>query len=119
MYAVVEAGGRQVELTAGKYVDIDMVSGESDQKFVFEKVLMIVDGDKSIVGKPFIEGATVTGRVIDHVKDKKIIVYKYRPKKGTRKRTGHRQHHTRIFVSSIEVKDKVLSEAKDTYKKQD
>ncbi|MBY0357808.1 MAG: 50S ribosomal protein L21 [Candidatus Obscuribacterales bacterium] len=117
MYAVVEAGGRQVELTAGRFVDIDMVSAESDQEFVFDKVLMIVDGDKSVVGKPYIEGAQVTGRVIDHVRDKKITVYKYRPKKGTRKRTGHRQHHTRVFVSSIKVKEKVLSEAKDTYKK--
>lgn len=117
MYAVIEAGGRQVELTAGRFVDIDMVAAETDQEFVFEKVLMIVDGDKSMVGTPFIEGAKVTGRVIDHIRDKKITVYKYRAKKGTRKRTGHRQHHTRVFVSAIQLKDKVLCEAKDTYKK--
>lgn len=118
MYAVVEAGGRQVELTAGRFVEIDMVAAESDQKYVFEKVLMIVNGADSVVGKPFIEGAKVTGKVIDHVKDKKLVVYKYRPKKGTRKRTGHRQHHTRVFISKIEVGGKVVAEAKDEYKKQ-
>ncbi|MBX9687561.1 MAG: 50S ribosomal protein L21 [Candidatus Obscuribacterales bacterium] len=113
MYAVVEAGGRQVELTAGKFVEIDMVAAESNQEFVFDKVLMIVDGGDSVLGTPYVAGAKVTGRVIDHVRDKKLVVYKYRPKKGTRKRTGHRQHHTRVFISKIEVGSKVLAEAKD------
>jgi large subunit ribosomal protein L21 len=79
---------------------------------------MIVNGADSVVGKPFIEGAKVTGKVIDHVRDKKLVVYKYRAKKGTRKRTGHRQHHTRVFISKIEVGGKVVAEAKDEYKKQ-
>lgn len=116
MYAVVEAGGRQFELSPGRFVDIDMVAAESDQEFVFEKVIMIVDGDKSLVGKPFVEGAKVSGRVVDHIRDKKLVVYKYRPKKGTRKRTGHRQYHTRVFINSIQVNDKVVAEAKDNYK---
>lgn len=113
MYAVVEAGGRQVELSTGRYVEIDMVAAESNQEYVFDKVLMIVDGASSQLGTPYLEGAKVTGRVIDHVRDKKLIVYKYRPKKGTRKRTGHRQHHTRVFINKIELGGKVLSEAKD------
>jgi len=117
MYAVVEAGGRQVELTAGRYVEIDMVAAESDQEFVFDKVLMIVDGANSVLGTPYVANAKVTGRVLDHVRDKKLVVYKYRPKKGTRKRTGHRQHHTRVFINKIEVGGKVLSEAKDEKKK--
>ena len=113
MYAVVEAGGRQVELRAGRYVEIDMVSAESDQEYVFDKILMIVDGANSVLGTPFVADAKITGRVIDHVRDKKLIVYKYRAKKGTRKRTGHRQHHTRVFISKIELKGKVLAEATD------
>jgi len=117
MYAVVEAGGRQVELTAGRFVEIDMVAAESDQEFVFEKVLMIVDGANSVMGKPFIDGAKITGRVIDHVRGKKLIVYKYRAKKGTRKRTGHRQHSTRVYISKIEVGGKVLAEVKDEKRK--
>ena len=113
MYAVVEAGGRQVELSAGRYVEIDMVAAESDQEYVFDKVLMIVNGADSVMGSPYVAEAKVTGRVIDHTRDKKLVVYKYRPKKGTRKRTGHRQHHTRVFISKIEMKGKVLAEAKD------
>ncbi|MBX9567894.1 MAG: 50S ribosomal protein L21 [Candidatus Obscuribacterales bacterium] len=116
MYAVVEAGGRQVELTAGRYVEIDMVAAETDQEYVFDRVLMIVDGADSMMGSPIIEGAKITARVIDHVRDKKLIVYKYRPKKGTRKRTGHRQHHTRVFISKIEVGGKVLAEVQDPKK---
>ena len=113
MYAVVEAGGRQVELRTGRFVEIDMVAAESDQEFVFDKVLMIVDGANSVLGTPFVADAKITGRVINHTRDKKLIVYKYRPKKGTRKRTGHRQHHTRVFISKIELKGKVLAEATD------
>lgn len=119
MYAVVEAGGRQFELTCGRFVDIDMVAAESDEEFVFDKVLMIVDGDNSLVGKPYVDGAKVKARVVDHVRDKKLVVYKYRPKKGTRKRTGHRQYHTRVYISSIAVAEKVLSEASDSYKAKD
>lgn len=117
MYAVVEAGGRQIELTAGRFVEIDMIAAESNQEFVFDKVLMIVNGNDSVTGTPFVEGAKVTGHVIDHVRDKKLVVYKYRPKKGTRKRTGHRQHHTRVYISKIEVGGKVLAEVKDDKKK--
>ena len=116
MYAVVEAGGRQYQLTSGRYVDVDMVSGEPESEFVFDRVLMIVNGDQSMVGKPLVDGAKVTGKIISHGKGAKIVVYKYRPKKGTRKRTGHRQGYTRIFIDAIRLNDKVLSEAKDTGK---
>ena len=118
MYAVVEAGGRQYQLTSGRYVDVDMVAGEPQSEFVFERVLMIVNGDESHVGKPLVEGAKVKGKIISHGKSPKIIVYKYRAKKGTRKRTGHRQGYTRIYIDSISLKDKVLSEAKDQGKQQ-
>ncbi len=116
MYAVVEAGGRQYQLTSGRYVDVDMVAGEPETDFVFERVLMIVDGDKSVVGKPIIDGAKVTGKIVAQGRSSKIIVFKYRPKKGTRKRTGHRQGFTRIYIGAIKINDKVLSEVKDAGK---
>lgn len=119
MYAVVEAGGRQFELTAGRFIDVDMFSAEPEQEFVFDKVLAIVNGADTVVGQPYISGAKITGRVIKHVRSSKIVVFKYRPKKGTRKRTGHRQYQTRVFISKIELNDKVLSEEKDNYKKED
>lgn len=118
MYAVVEAGGRQYQLTSGRYIDVDLVAGEPQSEFVFDRVLMIVDGDKSLVGKPVLDGAKVTGKIISHGKADKLVVYKYRPKKGTRKRTGHRQGFTRIYVDSIKVNDQVLSEVKDQGKPQ-
>lgn len=113
MYAVVEAGGRQYQLSSGKFVDVELVSGEPQENFVFERVLAIVDGASTVIGKPVVDGAKVTGKIIGHGRNGKIVVYKYRPKKGTRKRTGHRQGYTRIFIESIELNGKKMSEAKD------
>ena len=117
MYAVVEAGGRQYQLTSGRYIDVEMVSGEPESDFVFDRVLMIVDGEQSTFGKPLVQGAKVTGKIISHGRGAKLVVYKYRAKKGTRKRTGHRQGYTRIFIDAIRLNDKVLSEAKDQGKR--
>lgn len=113
MYAVVEAGGRQYQLTSGRYVDVELVQAEPEQEFVFEKVLAIVNGKESVIGAPFVDGARVIGKIISHGRGEKLIVYKYRPKKGTRKRTGHRQGFTRIWISAIKHNDKVVSEVAD------
>ncbi|MFX7756024.1 50S ribosomal protein L21, partial [Acinetobacter baumannii] len=74
-------------------------------------VLMLVDGAQSTLGAPYIDGAKVVGRVVKHHKGRKIIVYHMKPKKGTRKKQGHRQHLTRVAIDSIELKDKVLAKA--------
>jgi large subunit ribosomal protein L21 len=116
MYAVVEAGGRQYQLTSGRYVDVEMVPGEPQTEFVFDRVLMIVDGEQSVVGKPTVSGAKVVGKIIEHGRGQKLVVYKYRPKKRIRKRTGHHQGFTRIFINSIKLNDKVLSESADAGK---
>lgn len=113
MFAIVEASGRQFQLEAGRFVDVDLTEGKEGDKFVFEHVLMLVDGDKSTVGKPFIEGAKVEGKILGHDKNKKIIVYHMKPKKGTRKKQGHRQHYTRILIESIKLNDKELAKADD------
>ncbi len=111
MFAIVEACGRQYQLEAGRFVDVDLTEGEAGSAFVFDKILMIVDGANSTLGAPFIEGAKVSGKILSHHKTKKIIVYHMKPKKGTRKKQGHRQHYTRILIDSIELKDKVLAKA--------
>jgi large subunit ribosomal protein L21 len=116
MYAIVQACGRQYQLEAGRFVDIDLVSAEPGQEFVFEQVLMIVNGKDSQVGEPYVSGAKVTGKVLAHGRDTKIIVYHMKPKKGTRKKQGHRQGYTRILVNSISVGDKVVAEAKEDHK---
>ena len=110
MFAIVEACGRQYHLEAGRFVDVDLAEANEGDAFVFDKVLMIADGEKSIVGTPYIDGAKVQGKVLEHGRDKKIIVYKMRPKKGTRKKQGHRQGYTRVLVNSIEVKGQVLAQ---------
>jgi len=112
MYAIVEASGRQYQLEAGRFVDIDLVGAEPGDAYVFERVLMIVNGKDSQLGSPFLEGAKVNARVLSHGRERKILVYKQRPKKGTRKKQGHRQHFTRVFIDSIQLNDKLLAEAK-------
>ncbi|MBS2003324.1 MAG: 50S ribosomal protein L21 [Candidatus Obscuribacterales bacterium] len=113
MFAIVEACGRQYQLEAGRFVDVDLTEGEAGTAFVFDKILMIVDGANSTLGAPFIEGAKVSGKILSHHKTKKVIVYHMKPKKGTRKKQGHRQHYTRILIDTIELKDKVLAKAEE------
>ena len=113
MFAIVEACGRQYQLEAGRFVDLDLHDVAEGADFLFEKVIMLVDGANSTLGAPFIDGAKVTGRVIKHYRGRKIIVYHQKPKKGTRKKQGHRQHYTRIAIDTIELKDKVLAKAEE------
>jgi large subunit ribosomal protein L21 len=111
MFAIVEACGRQYQLEAGRFVDLDLSDASAGDAFQFDKVLMLVDGANSTLGVPYVEGAKVTGRVLAHMKAKKIIVYHMKPKKGTRKKQGHRTHYTRVIIDTIELKDKVLAKA--------
>ena len=106
MYAIVETGGKQYQVEEGRYVDVELLGEEADAKVVFDKVVMIVNGKKSKVGQPYVEKATVEGTVIKTDRAKKIIVYKQRPKKGYRKKQGHRQGFTRVMISKIRTSAK-------------
>ena len=108
MYAIVETGGKQYQVEEGRYIDVELLEGEADSKIVFDKVVMIVNGKKSKVGQPYVSGASAEGKIMAAGKDgevfgkaKKIIVYKQRPKKGYRKKQGHRQRFTRVMISKI------------------
>jgi large subunit ribosomal protein L21 len=101
MYAIVETGGKQYQVEEGRYVDIELLDGEKDSKVVFDKIVMIVNGKKSKVGQPYVSGASAEGKIVLHDRAKKIIVYKQRPKKGYRKKQGHRQGFTRVMISKI------------------
>ena len=101
MYAIVETGGKQYQVEEGRYVDVELLGEEKDAKIVFDKVVMIVNGKKSKVGQPYVEKASVEGTVLKTDRAKKIIVYKQRPKKGYRKKQGHRQGFTRVMISKI------------------
>jgi large subunit ribosomal protein L21 len=124
MFAIVEASGRQFELIPGRYIDIDMTTEEEGSTHVFENVLMLVDGEKATIGQPYVKGAKVTGKVISklevnevhgriqsNIKSNKIIVYHQKPKKGTRKKQGHRSQYTRVFIEAIELDGKVVAKA--------
>ena len=101
MYAIVEPGGKQYQVEEGRYLDVELLDGEKDSKVVFDKVVMIVNGKKSKVGQPYVAGASAEGTIMLHDKSKKVIVYKQRPKKGYRKKQGHRQGFTRVMISKI------------------
>jgi large subunit ribosomal protein L21 len=82
------------------------LEGEADSKVVFDKIVMLVNGKKSKVGQPYVSGASVEGKILKHDKAKKIIVFKQRPKKGYRKKQGHRQQFTRVMISKIRTSAK-------------
>jgi large subunit ribosomal protein L21 len=119
MFAIVEASGRQYQLEAGRFIDIDSQEIDAGGEFIFDRVLMIVNGSDSTVGSPLVEGAKVVGKVLHNGRDRKIIVYKQKPKKGTRKKQGHRQLFTRVLIDSIVLKDKVLAKAEEREPKKD
>ena len=114
MYAIVETGGKQYQVEEGRYVDIELIGEEADAKVVFDKVVMIVNGKKSKVGQPYVEKATVEGTVIKTDRAKKIIVYKQRPKKGYRRKYGHRQGFTRVMINKIRTSAQKKAETAET-----
>ena len=101
MFAIVETGGKQYQVEEGRYLDVELLEGDKDSKVVFDKVVMIINGKKSKVGQPYVAGASAEGTIVKHDRAKKIIVYKQRPKKGYRKKQGHRQGFTRVMISKI------------------
>ena len=111
MYAIVETGGKQYQVEEGRYVDVELLEGEKDAKIVFDKIVMIVNGKKSKVGQPYVSGASAEGKIVLHDRAKKIIVYKQRPKKGYRKKQGHRQGYTRVMISKIRTTAQKSAEA--------
>ena len=114
MYAIVETGGKQYKLEEGRYVDIELIDGEENDKVVFDKVVMLVNGAKSKVGAPYVDKASVEGKIVKHDKDKKVIVFKQRAKKGYPPHPAHRQFFTRVMVTKIRTtaaKSKAAAEA--------
>ena len=105
-YAIVEASGKQFWLQSNRYYDIDRCQAEVDDILTIEKVLLIKDGKDIKLGKPYVKDAKVEVKVLEHRRGPKIIVYKMRPKKKTRRKNGHRQELTRILVQSISIGSK-------------
>jgi len=102
-HAIIETGGKQYRVKEGDVVFIEKLPTEADEKVTFTNVLAVLDGDAAKIGAPYIEGASVDASVIKNGKSKKIIVYKMRPKKGYRRKQGHRQPYTKVQIEKISV----------------
>ena len=120
VYAIAETSGQQFWFEENKYYDIDRLNAKEKDKITLEKVLLLKDKNSITIGKPYVKDAKIELEVVSHRRDKKIIVYKMRPKKKTRRKMGHRQELTRVMVKSITLgKSSPKSSAKkDTVKKE-
>ncbi len=100
MYAIAEISGKQYKVEVGKAVVVDRLNAEVGEELTFP-VLMSVDGNNIKTGNPTVKNVTVKAKVLEHSKAKKIVVFKYKPKKNERKKQGHRQPYTKIEITSI------------------
>ncbi|NBV98598.1 MAG: 50S ribosomal protein L21 [Proteobacteria bacterium] len=102
MYAVVEISGKQFKVEEGRFIDIDLQNTDSPD-FTFDKVLLVSKDGNIKAGSPFLAGASIKAKLIKDFKDKKVLIFKQRPKKGTRLKQGHRQQYTRVMIEKIEA----------------
>ena len=100
MYAIIATGGKQYKVAEGDIIKVEKLGVEAGETYTCDQVLA-VNNDKLVVGNPTVEGATVTASVIGDGKAKKVVVYKYKPKKGFHKKNGHRQPFTKLQIKSI------------------
>jgi len=105
MYAIVEIAGQQFKVEEGKKIFVHRLDAVGDETVDFEKVLLIEDEDNVTIGEPTIKDAVVEGKILDHVRGDKVIVFKKKKKKGYRVKNGHRQNFTQIEIINI-LKDK-------------
>ena len=101
MQAIIVTGGKQYKVAQGDTLFIEKLEAEAGAEITFDQVLAILNEDKATFGAPAVEGASVVATVVKNGKGKKIRVFKYNPKKGYRKRQGHRQPYTKVQISAI------------------
>ena len=121
LYAIAETSGQQFWFEVNRYYDIDKLNAKEKDKITLEKVLLLKEKNSITVGKPYVKDAKIELEVVSHKRDKKILVYKMRPKKKTRKKMGHRQELTRVMVKSIKISKsspKSSSKKEETVKKE-
>jgi len=100
-YAIVEISGRQFWIEEGKYYDFNRIPTELGKRITLNRVLLVNDGENILIGQPYLESVKIKGKILEHFRGKKQIIYKMRPKKKTRKKQGHRQELTRVFIENI------------------
>jgi large subunit ribosomal protein L21 len=102
-YAIIEDGGKQYKAVEGATIEVDYFPAEAGEPVDLERVLMVVEDDKVNVGRPLVTGAKVQASVVSQVQGPKIVVFRYKPKKRIRRKTGHRQKYTRLQIESISL----------------
>lgn len=101
MHAIIVTGGKQYKVTEGDVLYIEKLEVEAGDKITFDKVLAVLDGDNATFGTPVVSGASVEANVVKNGKGKKVIVFKYKPKKNYCRRQGHRQPYTKIEITKV------------------
>ena len=101
MYAVIETGGKQYKVAQGDIITVEKLKVDAGSTYKFDKVLLLADDDDISIGKPYVDGAAVSASVIGDGKEKKVIIYKFKSKKGFHKKKGHRQPFTKLKIESI------------------
>ena len=101
MKAVIVTGGKQYTVAEGDVVYIEKLEAKAEATVTFEQVLAVLDGENSKIGAPVVEGAAVEAKVVKNGKGKKITVFKYKSKKGEKKKQGHRQPYTKVEITKI------------------
>ncbi|MDD6022548.1 MAG: 50S ribosomal protein L21 [Acutalibacteraceae bacterium] len=101
MYAIIETGGKQYKVEAGQEIYIEKLDAEADSEVTFDKVIAVGADDGIKVGAPYVDGATVSAKVIKNGKAKKVIVFTYKSKKNEKRKKGHRQPYTKVAISAI------------------
>jgi large subunit ribosomal protein L21 len=108
-YAIIETGGKQLRVEPGRFYDIELLHVDEEADYSIDKVFLVHHEDEIMVGQPYVTGATVEGTVLEHRRGRKVLVYKMKPKKKTRKKRGHRQEITRLMINSISINGSAIA----------
>lgn len=104
MFAVVEIAGKQYKVTPNEQIEVDLLDQKEGDNVKFDKVLMVAESeDKAVLGHPYVKGASVEAKVVEHFKGEKVIVFKFIAKKRHSKTQGHRQNYTRLEITGIKA----------------
>ena len=102
-YAIIEISGRQFWVEKGKYYNLNRIPTELGKEIILNRVLLLNNDGEILVGKPYLEQVKIKGKILEHLRSRKTIVYKMRPKKKTRKKQGHRQELTKVLIEDIYI----------------
>jgi large subunit ribosomal protein L21 len=101
MYAVIETGGKQYKVAEGDIFPVEKLAGEKSAVVVFDRVLLVADGEAAQIGQPYVTGVSVQAVMVEQAKADKVIVQKFRPKTGYSRKKGHRQNYTVVKIEKI------------------